>query len=272
MRSRPTGNVNRLEVEEAQYKGGNLEARMNHLQVELEEVRKLKQVGKYSGRHKGEGEKDQRPRCTYERNEAGQKCPAEDRTCNTCGEKGHFAMSKLCTKKKKKAARRVKEEQKDTSSESSDTEGEQEVNRIIREQTWPGTSATARRRDVRQITTEGTKDEDKSEGGNESESTDESKNGDTEGEQENNQVNWDRVWPGTRERARRRSIGHATEEGGMYKARGAGRSGKEQAGTRPNVILKTEPKDNSHNENVITKAKNEDGMVQGNGAGLDEEV
>ena len=85
--------------------------------------------------------------------------------CNTCGDKGHFGMSKLCRKKKKKAARRVKEEQKETSSESSDSEGEQEVNRIIRDQVWPGTSATARKRNVRQIVTEGAKNEDKSESG-----------------------------------------------------------------------------------------------------------
>ena len=133
IRNRPTGNVNRLEDKEVQYKGGSLEARMNHLMEEMEEVRKLKQIGKYSSRHKGEGEKEQCPRCTYERHESGQKCPAEDRTCNTCGDKGHFGMSKLCRKKKKKAARRVKEEQRETSSESSDTEGEQEVNRVIRE-------------------------------------------------------------------------------------------------------------------------------------------
>ena len=74
MRSRPNGNVNRLEMEETQYRGGNLEARENHLREELEEVRKLKQVGRYSGRHRVEEEKDQCPR----RHEAGQKCPAED--------------------------------------------------------------------------------------------------------------------------------------------------------------------------------------------------
>ena len=58
MRSRTTGNVHRLETEEVQYRGGNLEAREIHLREELEEVRKLKQVGKHSGRHRGEGEKD----------------------------------------------------------------------------------------------------------------------------------------------------------------------------------------------------------------------
>ena len=117
MRSRPTGNVHRLE-KEAQYRGGNLEARENHLREELEKARKLKQVGRYSGRRRVEGEKDQCPRCTYERHKAGQKCPAEERSCNRCGEKGHFATAKLCTKKKEKTVRRVKEEQKDTSSES----------------------------------------------------------------------------------------------------------------------------------------------------------
>ena len=92
----------------------------------------------------------------------------------------------------------------------------------------------ARRRDVRLITMES---------GNESESTDES---DTEEEQENNQGNWDRVWPGTREKARERSIGHA--------------------------ILKTEPEDNIRAKNVITKAKYKDGTEQGGGAVLDNKV
>ena len=36
MRSRPIGNVHRLEMEETQYRGGNLEARENHLKEELE--------------------------------------------------------------------------------------------------------------------------------------------------------------------------------------------------------------------------------------------
>ena len=71
IRNRPTGNVNWLEDEEVQYRGGSLEARMNHLQVEMEEVMKLKQIGKYSGRHKGEGEKEQCPKCTYERHKPG---------------------------------------------------------------------------------------------------------------------------------------------------------------------------------------------------------
>ena len=124
MRNGPTGNVNRLDEVEGQYKGNGIEARMNHLLEEMEEVRKLRKIGKYSGRHKGEGEKEQYPRCTYERHEAGQKCMAEERTFNTCGDRGHFGMSKLCRQKKKKAARQVKKEQKETTSKSRDSKEE----------------------------------------------------------------------------------------------------------------------------------------------------
>ena len=131
-----------------QCRGGSLEARMNHLQEEMEEVRKLKQIGKYSGRHKGEGEKDQCQKCVY-KHEPGQKCPADNRTCNRCRDKGHFITSKLC--RKKKAAWRVKEEQKETSSESSNFEGEQDVNRVIRDQVWPGMCTIARKRYIRNI-------------------------------------------------------------------------------------------------------------------------
>ena len=87
---------------EGKYKGGSIDARINHLQAELEDVMKLRQVGKYSGRHKGE-EKEQCTRCTYEKHEEGQRCPAEERKCNTCGDRGHFGMSKMCKNKKKAA-------------------------------------------------------------------------------------------------------------------------------------------------------------------------
>ena len=155
LRNRPTGSVNRLDEEEVQYTGGSLEARMNHLMEEMEEVRKLRQIGKYRSRHKDKGEKEQCPRYTYKRHEAGQKCPAEDMMCNTRRDKGHFGVSKLCRKKKKKAARRVKEERKETSSESSDTEEEKEINRVIRDQMWPETCGKARKRNVRHIMVEG---------------------------------------------------------------------------------------------------------------------
>ena len=147
-----------------------------------------------------------------------QKCPAGERTCNTCGEKGHFVMSKLCTKKKKKTARRVKGEQKDTSSKSSDTEGEKEVNRVIWERAWPGASTTARRKDVRLIRME--RDE-------EIGSKDKS---DTKGEQEeDNQANRDRVWPGTREKARQHDI-LKTEPEDNIQAKNVTKAGEEGQG------------------------------------------
>ena len=55
---------------------------------------------------------------------------------------------------------KAKEEQKETSSESSDIEGEQEVNQVIRNQVWPGTRATARKRNVRRKAVKDNKDED----------------------------------------------------------------------------------------------------------------
>ena len=64
LRNRPSGNVNWLDEVEGQYKGNSIEARMNHLLEEMEEVRKLRKICKYSSRHKGEGEKEQCPRCT----------------------------------------------------------------------------------------------------------------------------------------------------------------------------------------------------------------
>ena len=61
-------------------------------------------------------------------------------------------MSKMCRKKKKKAVRLVKEEQKETTSEDSDTKEEKEVNWVVGDQLWPGTSGKAMKRNVRHIT------------------------------------------------------------------------------------------------------------------------
>ena len=55
-------------------------------------------------------------------------------------------------KRKRKAARMVKEEREETS--SGDSESDEEVNRIDRDRGWPGTSANAKCRSVRHITTE----------------------------------------------------------------------------------------------------------------------
>ena len=137
---------------------------MNHLMEEMEEVRKLRQIGKYRSRHKDKGEKEQCPRYTYKKHEAGQKGPAEDSMCNIYRDKGHFGVSKLCRKKKKKAARRVKEERKETSSESSDTEEEKEINQVIRDQMWPETCGKARKRNVRHIMVEGCMNKDEGAG------------------------------------------------------------------------------------------------------------
>ena len=53
---------------------------------------------------------------------------------------------------------------------------------------------------------------------------------------------------------------------------GAGLDEKVRAGTKLSVNLKTEPKDNIHDKNVITEAKNKDGMVQCGGAGMDDKL
>ena len=53
--------------------------------------------------------------------------------------------------------------EEETSSESSDSEEEQEVNRVIWDQVWPGTSVTARKRNARHIAAVGAKNKDESE-------------------------------------------------------------------------------------------------------------
>ena len=87
---------------------------------------------------------------------------------------------------------------------SSDYEGEQEVNKDIRDQVWPGTRETARKRNVRRIVTKGAENEDESNSGDESKSSDENENSETEGEQENNQV--------------KRNFTHAINQGSICKS------------------------------------------------------
>ena len=101
IRARPAQNVNRVEDREEEHQGGILEARINHLQAELEEleVRKIRQSGKYSSRYKGEETKEQCPPCTYQHG-GGARCPAEGRECRECGKTGHFVKSKMCSKRK----------------------------------------------------------------------------------------------------------------------------------------------------------------------------
>ena len=52
-------------------------------------------------KHKRKGEKGQCLRCTYEKYKAEQKCQVEERMCNTCGDRVHFGMSRMCRKKKR---------------------------------------------------------------------------------------------------------------------------------------------------------------------------
>ena len=112
---------------------------------------------------------------------------------------------------------KAKEEQKETSSESSDTEGEKEVNRVIRDQVWPGTRATARKRNVRHKAVKDNKNK------GESKSSDEDEESYPGGEQEIYQVTWDHGWPGTREKAKKRNSKHTAVEGGKDEDKGAGR-------------------------------------------------
>ena len=48
MQARPHSNVHK--VEERLYQGGDMDARINYLQAELEDVMKIRQSGIYSGR------------------------------------------------------------------------------------------------------------------------------------------------------------------------------------------------------------------------------
>ena len=156
LRARPSHTVNKVdEREEERYQGGTLDAKINHLTAELEqlEVRKLRQSGKYSGRYRGEasskGSREVCPRCTFDHGE-GDRCPAVGKECLVCEKTGHFARSRLCPKAKKtKKTRRVKEEQS-TASESEE-EPEESVNRIGNER-WPGIRRGAKARGVRHIT------------------------------------------------------------------------------------------------------------------------
>ena len=159
LRTRPTLAVHRVDNSE-ELQDGNLDAMINHQQARLEElqVRKLRQSGKYSGRWKGEEETKERcPRCTYEKHQEGNKCPAEGRECRECGKEGHFAKSKICAGKKKKTTRRVKKEESSSSSSTEEEDGEErgKVYKVEKVRQWPGTEGGARRRTVRHVRSQG---------------------------------------------------------------------------------------------------------------------
>jgi hypothetical protein len=96
MQARPHGNVHR--VEDRDNQGGDLDAKINHLQEELKEVMRVRKSGKYSGRFSQDNSKgDKCKKYTYEHGEG--RCPVDGRRCNVCGGEGHFAKS-LCSGQK----------------------------------------------------------------------------------------------------------------------------------------------------------------------------
>ena len=127
---------------------GEIEARLEYLQFELEEVRRIQKHGKYSGRYKGSTTptevKETCQKCAYQHGESS-TCPAEGRDCNVCGKKGHFSRSKLCRNSKTNttSTRRVTEKEKEMESEESSSE-EEVVQRIGKVQQWPQVRRKAR--------------------------------------------------------------------------------------------------------------------------------
>ena len=147
MQARPHTNVHR--VEDKLYQGGDMDARINYLQAELEDVMKIRKSGKYSGRTSSSQEEtkgDKCKKCTYEHGEG--RCPAEGRKCNICNAEGHFARSPLCTastttgNQRKATTRRVEDRDNHLTDASSDSEQE-EVKRVnmvepLKDRAWPG--------------------------------------------------------------------------------------------------------------------------------------
>ena len=83
IQARPHNTVHR--VEKKLYQGGDLDARINYLQAELEDVMKIRKSGRYSGRTSSSQEEikgDKCRKCTYEHGKG--RCPAEGRKCNIC--------------------------------------------------------------------------------------------------------------------------------------------------------------------------------------------
>ena len=83
-------------VEEKLFQGGDMYARINYLQAELEDVMKIRKRGKYSGRSTNEDNKGDRcKKCTYKYGDG--RCPVDGRKCNVCGADSHFESFPLCS-------------------------------------------------------------------------------------------------------------------------------------------------------------------------------
>ena len=127
LRNRPTGSVNRLDEEEVQYKGGNIEARMNHLMVELEEVRKLRQVQRQAQGRGGEGAV---PKMHVREARGRTEVPGGGQDMQRLRGQGPLWHVQAVQKKEEEGCE-ASQGGAETSSESRDTEWEQEINRVI---------------------------------------------------------------------------------------------------------------------------------------------
>lgn len=146
MKAKPTPSVNKLEDTDMDHK-------LDQIRSDLENVMRVRQSGKYSGRYKAPepniNKEKACQKCTY--THATGRCPADGRHCNACRLEGHFARSPLCkgeaSKKKKPrfTARRV-EDETPTPTDESEEEWEP-VARIDR--VWPGVqSGTTKTKDI----------------------------------------------------------------------------------------------------------------------------
>ena len=104
IRMKTTPSINRVE---------DYEKKIEDLQLD---VMRLQHAGKYSRKFKPQDSEKQKFKsnhacetCTYKH--PGRRCPAEERYCNACGEKGHFARSARCKMiaKRTTTTRRVEE-------------------------------------------------------------------------------------------------------------------------------------------------------------------
>ena len=78
LRGRGSYSVSRLEETLERYlRGGELKAKINLMESEREEVRKLRQVGKYRSRHQGDSEDTKCDKCIYQHCESV-SCPEQD--------------------------------------------------------------------------------------------------------------------------------------------------------------------------------------------------
>ena len=160
------------DYEEIDGGAAEVDAKINLLRARMEEleVYKIKQAGRYSQRYRPpqeSAEKQRCKKCTFS-HRPDRRCPADGRTCDSCGQEGHFAKSELCKKsgdsqhntanmKKKSTGRQYKleEEYAEASEGEEAEETDQDKSHTLyrlqakiigqdREFSWPGTRADAK--------------------------------------------------------------------------------------------------------------------------------